>query len=94
MRKKFLEFHEKKNSKMDIERQNYLKECDAQDKAKKFAEFKKEFETKLFKKYGITIGDCTDDEALMVEFSDGATVEDFIEFLADKHNLTPKNNFF
>ena len=79
---------------MDIQRQNFLKECDAQNKAEKFAKFKKEFEDKLFAKYGITIGDCTDDEALMVEFSDGATVEDFIEFLADKHNLTPKNSFF
>ncbi|MBP7846039.1 MAG: hypothetical protein KA007_01235 [Candidatus Pacebacteria bacterium] len=79
---------------MDIQRQNFLKECDAQNKAKKFAEFKKEFEDKLFSKYGITIGDCTDENALMVEFEDGATAEEFIEFLADKHNLTPKNSFF
>ena len=27
---------------MDIQRQNFLKECDAQNKAEKFAKFKKE----------------------------------------------------
>lgn len=79
---------------MDIERKNFLKECDAQNKAAKFAEFKKEFEDKLFAKYGVTINDCTDDEALMTEFSDGATAEEFIEFIADKYDYTPKNSFF
>lgn len=76
---------------MDIQRQNFLKECDAQNKAEKFAEFKKEFEDKLFAKYGVTINDCTDDQALMTEFSDGATVEEFIEFIADKYDYTPIN---
>ena len=79
---------------MDMERQNYLNECDAQNKAKKFAEFKEEFENKLSSKYGISIGDCTDEDQLMVEFLDGFTTDDFIEFLANKHDLNPLNNYF
>lgn len=60
-------------------------------KTKTFEEFQKEFEDLLFKKFGITIGDCTDEDALRQEFKDGASPQSFVDFLGDKHDLNPLN---
>jgi hypothetical protein len=67
----------------DIERQNFLPECEAANLAK----FKKEFEDLLMKRHGITIGDCTDEEQIEVEFRTGSTVVDFVEHIATKYDL-------
>jgi hypothetical protein len=53
----------------DIERQNFLPECEAENKAN-LAKFKQEFEDLLMKRHGITIGDCTDEEQqLLISWS-------------------------
>ena len=54
---------------------------------KTFDQFKKEVETLLMKRHGITINDCTDDEQLNVEFNDDSKPEEFVEFLAGKYDL-------
>lgn len=76
---------------MDIERKNFLRECHEDNKKQLFEQFKQEFVDKLFKKYGIGINDCTDEDQLKTEFEDGFTPDEFIEFIADKYNLEPIN---
>ncbi len=55
--------------------------------------FKEKVEALLLKRHGITIGDCTDDDQLEVEFEDGARPEDFVEFIADKYDLDRIDQF-
>lgn len=78
----------------EIERQNFLKEIKKEAEEKKFQAFKKQFEKALFQKFGVTIGDCTDETTLRAEFKDGATPQEFVDFLGDKFDLTPKDSFY
>jgi hypothetical protein len=70
----------------DIERQNFLPECEAENKVK-LAQFKQELEDLLMTRHGITVGDCTDDVQIEAEFRTGSTAVDFVEWIADKHEL-------
>jgi len=70
---------------MDIERKNFLEELEEQNR--RYEIFKAKFEAVLSKRHGITIGDCTDEETLRVEFEDGVTPEDFVEHIATKYDL-------
>ena len=45
------------------------------------------------KRHGITINDCTDEEQIANEFRTGATVVDFVEWIATKHNLDRIDQF-
>lgn len=74
---------------MDIERQNFIPELDAENK--KFESFKAEFESLLKKKYGIDINDCTDERLLRQEFDTGSKPNEYVEFVAEKYNLDPLN---
>lgn len=76
----------------DIERQNFLPECEAENKAN-LAKFKQEFEDLLMKRHGITIGDCTDEEQIETEFRTGTTVVDFVEWIAKKYDLDRIDQF-
>lgn len=72
----------------DIERQNFLNETETEQE--KFQRFKTQFENKLFDKFGITIGDCTDEAQLMVEFKTGSTANDFVDWIGEKYDLSSK----
>ncbi len=61
---------------------------------KTLAQWTKEVEDLLMKDYGITTGDCTDDEQLEVEFKDGTTPQDFVDFIGDKRDLNKLNREF
>lgn len=68
---------------MDVERQKFLAELAEE----RFNEFKTELGATLMKKFGVGIGNCTDDEQIRIELKDGATVEDFSDFLGEKYDL-------
>lgn len=55
------------------------------------AEWTKEVEDLLMKDYGITTGDCTDEKQLSVEFQDGTTPQEFVDFIGDKRDLNKLN---
>ena len=57
------------------------------EKTQTYEEFKKEFEDTLMERHGITINDCTDEEQLKREYEDGSSAVDFVEWIADKHDL-------
>lgn len=57
------------------------------EKTQTYEEFKKEFEDTLMERHGITINDCTDEEQLKREYEDGSSPSDFVEWIADKHDL-------
>ena len=59
----------------------------------RFEKFKHEFEDLLMKRHGITIGDCTDECQLLAEFLTSSTAVEFVEFLADKHDLDRIDEF-
>lgn len=56
---------------------------------KTFEEWKQEFETLLFKKFLITVDDCTNEEQLRREYNDGSSVEEFVNWIGEKYELTP-----
>ena len=56
-------------------------------KEKTLIQWTEEVENLLMKDYGITTGDCTDDTQLAVEFKDGTSPQDFVDFIADKRDL-------
>ena len=60
---------------------------DTMKKINTFELFKEKVEKLLSKRHGITIGDCTDDDQLKIEFEDGSTPEDFVEYIASKYGL-------
>ena len=64
------------------------------NKEKTLAEWTKEVETLLMKDYGITTGDCTDENQLAVEFKDGTSPQEFVDFIADKRDLNKLNSDF
>jgi hypothetical protein len=70
----------------DIERQNFLPECEAEYKAN-LAQFKKDFEDLLMKRHLVTANDCTDDQQIETEFKTGSTVVEFVEWIAEKYDL-------
>lgn len=51
--------------------------------------FTEEFENLLMKKFGITKGDCIDDEQIAVEHRDGTSPQDLVDWIGEKHHLTP-----
>ena len=56
-------------------------------KATTYKEFKKKFEQVLMERHGITINDATDEEQLQREFNNGSSPEEFVEWIANKHDL-------
>jgi len=56
-------------------------------KEKTLIQWTEEVENLLMKDYGITTGDCTDDKQLEVEFNDGTSPQEFVDFIADKRDL-------
>ncbi|HUU86316.1 MAG TPA: hypothetical protein VMX17_01015 [Candidatus Glassbacteria bacterium] len=63
-------------------------------KEKTLAQWTKEVEDLLMKDYGITTGDCTDDTQLAVEFKDGTSPQEFVDFIGDKMHLDKLNRDF
>ncbi len=55
--------------------------------------YKQKVSNLLIMKYGIGIGDCTDEEAIEVAFNTGETVEEFVDGIADKYSLSPLESF-
>ena len=56
-------------------------------KEKQFNKWHEKVEELLMRDYRITVGDCTDDEQLAIEFKQNSTPQEFVDFIGEKYDL-------